>query len=116
MSVQRNQVTFDHLRRKSATELGDTVQSLGRPKFAFVNHHDNDTRRLDLTVLLPDELMDQILTRLQDHTRTKEATELLEDVTEKLSDVIYNALIDLTQMQHVEITSSARVTGYQRQA
>lgn len=115
MSTKEISDNFSHIRKNiSAASTDVEGAASGVPKFDFVQASDLSSRRLDLSILLPDELMNRIFLLLQDEKRIQDGVDLLEEVTKDLSDTIYNSLIDLTQIRQLAITLAARVTGYRK--
>ncbi len=86
---------------------------LGKPTFSTRDYSDTSSRKLNLQVFIPEELTEQILARLQDDSRNQEAVELIESITQELSSIVFNAIIDLTQMRSVDVTATLAVTGYE---
>ena len=83
------------------------------PKFALETFSRQSTREVSLKILVVDELMEQILSGLKNDNTTPAAVEILESVVSDIAKVVFNALLDLTQLKQISITTTVSVTGYE---
>ena len=79
---------FQALKRRTATSSQQsTTERLGKPISDMRNYSELSAHELNLRVLISDELMNQILLRLQDDQRAEEGVEIIEATSNDLKDI-----------------------------
>lgn len=114
MKIDTTTSKFQTLKKRTAAPIQQsTTERLGKPISDIRNYSVLSAHELNLQVLISDELMNQILLRLQDDQRAEEGIEIIEATSNDLKDIIFNALIDLTQLRNLSITTAVSVIGYE---